>query len=331
MSENILHQAPAAQARKREPSSALIAIMDRLRSERDDAGAVSPRHSLVARDVLALVVVADRCGGLSGACTASLPTLAATAGTSRTTMQRAIASLVTHGWLSRTPRARHETDVLSIGPNLKRSQPEMSHRETSQPETSHVEQATYHGGTSETYQVGTQSSPLKLSKKVSFSGPPDGEPLPDPVEVFPTDTDPSIERTTTTEKVEVVPIAEIIPPGRGTRSKSNGGNGSTGEAWSREAAEDFQAEYGGTPTKVFFGHLGPIVRRYGWARTRPVLRLYMAETAIDYLNVAKVVGGSFETLEERLPFGPRTRGDRGNGASGNLSVLSAFVNQVRAQ
>ena len=129
------------------PASAVIAVLNRLR-----AG-----HPLGARDVVALLVVADRIGSLhDGRCIASLPVLAATAGLSRSSMQRALADLVASGWLMRQRRGRDLTDLVRLGPEaVKTSQRATSQRATSQPARMRSQ-----GATAERSQAETQSSPL---------------------------------------------------------------------------------------------------------------------------------------------------------------------------
>jgi hypothetical protein len=73
--------------------------------------------------------------------------------------------------------------------------------------------------------------------------------------------------------------------------------------WNGEAATDFHAVYGGNAPPGFFGAVKPIARKYGWDRVRPVLRFLMQETDLQYLNISKVLGGSFELLEARMRGG----------------------------
>lgn len=61
------------------------------------------------------------------------------------------------------------------------------------------------------------------------------------------------------------------------------------EQWNAEAAEDFVAAYGGPPPGQFFRQVKPIALKYGWGAVRPVLRDYMAETALDVLAIPKVL------------------------------------------
>ncbi len=75
--------------------------------------------------------------------------------------------------------------------------------------------------------------------------------------------------------------------------------------WNREAAEDFKAVYGGTPPDQFFAQVKPVARKFGWARTRLVLREYMAETPLEFLAIPKVLAVRVERSKppepERLP------------------------------
>lgn len=70
-------------------------------------------------------------------------------------------------------------------------------------------------------------------------------------------------------------------------------------AWNREAADDFREVYGSDPPKgksgdAYFAAVKRVAQKYGWARTRPALRAYMAETPIEYLNVAKCLAAKVE-------------------------------------
>ena len=89
------------------------------------------------------------------------------------------------------------------------------------------------------------------------------------------------------------------------------GNGNGKAPWSREAADLWTTIYRGQPPGAYFAQLKRIIGRYTWARVRPVLELVLVETPVEYLNIPKVLGGSFEALEARLPAGPRPRGQAG--------------------
>jgi hypothetical protein len=108
---------------------------------------------------------------------------------------------------------------------------------------------------------------------------------------------------------------------RPAKKKDGNGNGQrrqdgTATAWSKEAADVWRAAYRGDPPGQFFRHLKPIVTKYSWLRVRPVLRHYLKETQVEYVNIPKVLGGSFEALEASTrrssPQGPRdeTENDR---------------------
>ena len=153
---------------------AFVLVMNALRPESGRC------HGLPGRDVLALLVVADRVGAADGKCFASLTRLAATAGMSRATMQRAIASLVGAGWLVRKRQHRDLTDILTLGPKVKRS-----HGETSQPEMSHPVPVTCQVDAAERSHVETQSTPVstpfKHSGKRSNGSPDAGAAVSSPV------------------------------------------------------------------------------------------------------------------------------------------------------
>lgn len=59
--------------------------------------------------------------------------------------------------------------------------------------------------------------------------------------------------------------------------------------WNREFAEDFRETYGGPPSAQLFVQVKAVAKRYGWNRTRPALCDYMAETAVEFLNIPKVL------------------------------------------
>ncbi len=59
------------------------------------------------------------------------------------------------------------------------------------------------------------------------------------------------------------------------------------QQWNREAADDFRAVYGVDPPAQFFAHVKPVAKLHGWSKTRPVLKQYMEETPLKFLNVAK--------------------------------------------
>src|SRR5574341_1436816 len=91
--------------------------------------------------------------------------------------------------------------------------------------------------------------------------------------------------------------------------------------WSREAADDFRAAYHGPPPTQFFAQLKPLVRKYGWERTRPALRDYMAETELDYLAIPKVLAvrieasGGIEGAGGGARASPRTSAERRQAAA----------------
>ena len=96
--------------------------------------------------------------------------------------------------------------------------------------------------------------------------------------------------------------------------------------WNSEFADDFIAAYGGPPPKQLFPQVRDIARRYGWARTRPALREYMAETQLDYLAIPKVLAVRIESAEAGRPKaraspGKPTVGDRA------MAAASEFLKQ----
>jgi hypothetical protein len=169
--------------------------------------------------------------------------------------------------------------------------------------------------------------PSRSPEKESLLSP-DGEASSDPIEVFPTATDAEKE---TTDRPKVEMVEAVLLPMTAPKGKTNGSGLARETPWQREAAACWLEAYGdGIVPKFLFPQLKPAVDRYTWARVRPVLELVLAETPdVQYLSLPKALG-TFVTLEERVPLGPR-RGGKGNAASGNIAVLSAFVNAARAQ
>ena len=244
--------------------SAVIAVLNALRTG---------RHGLAGRDALALLLVADRAGKLDGECTAALPTLAATAGLSRSSVQRAVAALVAAGWLTREVRGREQPDRLRIGPALMKclsetSQPEMSQPEMSQPErkrsqpdrgSSQPETASGVNLRQEALRISApSSSPASAPSSSGAVAPGEGGPI----------------------------VAES--------SADNGhGNGAAKEppivaevvSWSREACDDWIARFGGTaPGGRIGAALAPLVKAHGWPSVREAWRSYLAQTDAQYAS-----------------------------------------------
>jgi DNA-binding MarR family transcriptional regulator len=140
--------------------------MNALRPTRADDGALRHSHEFAGRDALVLIVVADRCGQVNGACTAGLKTLAATAGLSRASVQRSLAALEAAGFLERERRGRDAPDIIRLGPALQRYQHATAKRyqpETSQAEGFQSESKTSPPEAAEQSHVATVSTPLKRS------------------------------------------------------------------------------------------------------------------------------------------------------------------------
>lgn len=77
--------------------------------------------------------------------------------------------------------------------------------------------------------------------------------------------------------------------------------------WNREFADDFREVYGGPPSSQLFAQVKVVAKRYGWLRTRPALRDYMAETSIEFLNVPKVMPVRIEAGDRSPPSSPAAR------------------------
>lgn len=91
--------------------------------------------------------------------------------------------------------------------------------------------------------------------------------------------------------------------------------------WNREAADDFKAVYGANPPKQFFAQVKAVAKVYGWERSRPALKAYMAETPIEYLNVAKCLAVKVEN------GGPsKARGQPAT--ANNAAVLDSWEQEV---
>jgi uncharacterized protein YdaU (DUF1376 family) len=116
------------------------------------------------------------------------------------------------------------------------------------------------------------------------------------------DTTTTTTTTTTTKnkKQRTATTKTDLPPSAASP------DGSEGSGWQTQAADDWIAEYGGSPPKQFFGAVKPVVRKHGWERVRPVLRFFLGETDIEFLNMAKFAGG-FGQWESRMTGSGRSR------------------------
>jgi hypothetical protein len=88
--------------------------------------------------------------------------------------------------------------------------------------------------------------------------------------------------------------------------------------WNAEAAEDFKAVYGVTAPPAYFKAVKDVAKKHGWAVTRGALQTYMAETPIEFLNVAKCLESKVVNVGARSPTNPRAR-ERVNGLNALIS------------
>lgn len=75
--------------------------------------------------------------------------------------------------------------------------------------------------------------------------------------------------------------------------------------WNRDAADLWAAVFGGGAPSPLFAALKPGVKTYTWERIKPVLRWYLDQTPLEYVNVAKFISG-FPSMETRMKAGTTT-------------------------
>lgn len=95
-------------------------------------------------------------------------------------------------------------------------------------------------------------------------------------------------------------------------------------SWNREAAEIWFQEYRGDPPKQYFGSLKGIISKYGWERVRPALVTYLAETPVEYVNIAGKFGAAFGTWEGRASGAPRKGGYQTSGEK-SMAAVQRFL------
>lgn len=91
--------------------------------------------------------------------------------------------------------------------------------------------------------------------------------------------------------------------------------------WNRDAADLWAAVYGGGAPGPLFAALKPGVKSYTWERIKPVLRWYLDQTPLEYVNVAKFVSG-FPSMESRMKAGTTTAIARGGRPSVGETAMS---------
>lgn len=117
---------------------------------------------------------------------------------------------------------------------------------------------------------------------------------------------------------ESITESEVPPPPATALTTTTAALTGTAHDWNREAADDFKAVYGVNPPALFFAQVKPVAKRHGWAKTRPVLRAYMSETPIEFLNVAKC-------LESKVVNGHGVRGSPSPRARERVNGLNALI------
>lgn len=78
-------------------------------------------------------------------------------------------------------------------------------------------------------------------------------------------------------------------------------------AWSKEANDDWIAQYEGTaPGGPIGRHLKPLVAKYGWERVRPAWRAYLLATESQYANPARFAAtyGTWKVTPKAAPPPP---------------------------
>ena len=80
--------------------------------------------------------------------------------------------------------------------------------------------------------------------------------------------------------------------------------------WSREAADDFKAVYGGNPPAQFFPHVAAVVKKHAWETVRPILRAVLEETPLEFLNLPKVLGVKVEAAAAGILAKPPRKGGK---------------------
>lgn len=97
------------------------------------------------------------------------------------------------------------------------------------------------------------------------------------------------ERTANRTATTITTTSTSVQPEAQPKPKRIRPQPSASDPWNREFVDDFRAQYGGDPGKPLFKHVGAVVEKLGWPATRPVLKALMAETALEYLNLPKVL------------------------------------------
>ena len=95
-----------------------------------------------------------------------------------------------------------------------------------------------------------------------------------------------------------------------TNGQRKSGTQAAPAPWSREAADDFKAVYGGNPPAQFFPHVAAVVKKHAWETVRPVLRAVLEETPLEYLNLPKVLGVRVEAAAAGIIAKPPRKGGK---------------------
>lgn len=127
--------------------------------------------------------------------------------------------------------------------------------------------------------------------------------------------------TETNERTEAAPPAPVVttPPTALTVVVD--------PPWNRELAEMWIAIFGGGAPVHVFRAVKPGVKSYGWERVKPVLRWYLEQTPLIYVNVPKVLSG-LPSMEAQMRNGENTQG-AARASPGKKSIGATAMDNAR--